>query len=213
MQVIPITDPSFGPYGRVLDKIPERICKAIMAALEEHTPLPDEGADYVMEDPALRAVPEGVELECAFFGGKPGQLGWCNGHNTVMNAMEYHRSSELNLPTRDIIVLLALREDLDENYHLDADKVKAFLVPAGTCFEMFSGTLHYAPCQATPEGFRNLVLLPAGTNGPKPDFFVDFEDGELIWATDKWLVAHPDAPEAAQGAFVGIDGENWDISK
>ena len=32
------------------------------------------------------------------------------------------------------------------------------------------------------------------------------------WGCNKWLLAHPDAPEAAQGAYVGLVGENIDIA-
>ena len=31
-------------------------------------------------------------------------------------------------------------------------------------------------------------------------------------AKNKWLIAHPDAAEASQGAMVGITGENIDIA-
>ncbi len=33
-------------------------------------------------------------------------------------------------------------------------------------------------------------------------------EGALLWARNKWLLAHPDFPEAAAGAFVGLTGEN-----
>ena len=32
-----------------------------------------------------------------------------------------------------------------------------------------------------------------------------------IWARNKWLIAHPDSAEAADGAQVGITGDNIDI--
>ena len=38
----------------------------------------------------------------------------------------------------------------------------------------------------------------------------DFED-KLLWARNKWLIAHPDASEAKQGAYVGLVGENITI--
>ena len=41
---------------------------------------------------------------------------------------------------------------------------------------------------------------------------IDFED-KLLWARNKWLIAHPDSSEAKQGAFVGLSGINIDIAK
>ena len=34
----------------------------------------------------------------------------------------------------------------------------------------------------------------------------------LLWARNKWLLAHAASDEAAQGAYVGLAGENIDIS-
>jgi hypothetical protein len=33
----------------------------------------------------------------------------------------------------------------------------------------------------------------------------------MLWARNKWLIAHPDASEASQGAYVGLEGENISI--
>jgi len=37
------------------------------------------------------------------------------------------------------------------------------------------------------------------------------QEDKLLWARNKWLMAHPDAPEAAQGAYVGLTGKNITI--
>jgi hypothetical protein len=34
----------------------------------------------------------------------------------------------------------------------------------------------------------------------------------LLWARNKWLIAHAESDEARQGAFVGLVGENIDIA-
>ena len=34
----------------------------------------------------------------------------------------------------------------------------------------------------------------------------------MLFAANKWLLAHPDAPEAKNGAYVGLTGENIDIA-
>ncbi|MEE8816946.1 MAG: DUF4867 family protein, partial [Lachnospiraceae bacterium] len=35
----------------------------------------------------------------------------------------------------------------------------------------------------------------------------------LLFAVNKWLIAHIDAPEAKNGAFIGILGENIDLAE
>ena len=105
MTIYPVTAPEFAPYGRVITGY-EEACAAIAAALESRTPLP-EGTDYVPEEPALQNLPQAAALGGSLFGGMPFQLGWCNGHNTKLNCLEYHRDSEFNLGTGDFILLLA----------------------------------------------------------------------------------------------------------
>ena len=56
-----------------------------------------------------------------------------------------------------------------------------------------------------------LVVLPRGTNGPKPEITPLNAEDKTLWACNKWLLAHPDSDEAAQGAYAGITGENIDI--
>ena len=89
----------------------------------------------------------GQELAAGVYGGMPIQLGWCNGHNTKLNCLEYHRDSELNLGSRDFILLVAKREDMEDG-RLDTAKVQAFHCPAGVLVEVYATTLHYAPCSA-----------------------------------------------------------------
>ena len=210
MTIYPVTAPEFAPYGRVITGY-ETECEAVVAALSASTPLP-EGTDYLAEDPALQNLPESAALGASLFGGMPFQMGWCNGHNTKLNCLEYHRDSEYNLGTEDFVLLLARREEI-ENGKLDTAKVRAFRVPAGTMVEVYATTLHYAPCHTDPaKGFRVLVALPAGTNTQKPDITPKADEDGWLWACNKWLLAHPDSAEAAQGAAAVLTGENTDIA-
>ena len=62
------------------------------------------------------------------------------------------------------------------------------------------------------DGFRVIIVLPKGTNLAKPSISgIDSED-KLLWAANKWLIAHPDTGEAKSGAFVGLDGINIDLA-
>ena len=161
MKIFSVTDPEFKPYGRVVTGLDT--AKAEIVAALANTPLPA-ATDYVAEDAALQELPAAVEVSEHLFGGMPCQLGWCNGHNTYLNCLEYHRNSEFNLGTEDFVLLLARQEEIAGG-KLDTAKVKAFRVPAGTLVEVYATTLHYAPCHVdAAKGFRVLVALPKGTN-------------------------------------------------
>jgi len=142
----------------------------------------------------------------------PTQLGWCNGHNTKLNCLEYHRDSEFNLGTEDFILLIAKQDEIVDGI-LDTAKVKAFRVPAGVLVECYATTLHYAPCHCDPnKGFRVLVALPWLTNTDRPVMENKTAEDEILTARNKWLLPHPDSNEAKGGAKVGLQGENIDIA-
>ena len=209
MKFYSVLDPEFKAYGQVVSGMDDTI-EELLEAMKA-LPVP-EGVGYVPEEPALQELPAMVEVSEHLYGGMPVQLGWCNGHNTKLNCLEYHRDSEFDLPTEDIILLLARQEEIVDGI-LDAAKVKAFRVPAGTLIECYATTLHYAPCHTDPtKGFRVLIALPMGTNTDRPVMADKSPEDKLLWARNKWLIAHPEAPEAAQGAYVGITGENIDIA-
>ncbi len=208
MKIVPVSDPSFTAYGKVLEGYDTT---ALLKTLDEVTPLP-EVVEYVPSLPELEALPIAAQLASNAYGGMPIQLGYCNGRNTRLNCLEYHRDSELNCGTQDFILLLA-REDEIADGRLGTAKVKAFRVPAGTLVEVYATTLHYAPCHTDPvRGFRVLVALPRGTNGPRPDLPPLNDEDKTLWACNKWLLAHADSAEAAQGAYIGLCGVNIDIS-
>ena len=210
MNILSVFDPEFKPYGKVVTGMEQTVAE-ILAALEQ-TPLP-EGVGYVPTDPILQELPAATEVSENLFGGMPAQLGWCNGHNTKLNCLEYHRDSEFNLGTQDFILLLAKMEDIGGDGKLDTAKVKAFRAPAGTLVECYATTLHYAPCHCDPaKGFRVLVALPWLTNTDKPAIQELSAEDKLLWARNKWLLAHAESSEAAQGAYVGLVGENIDIA-
>lgn len=210
MKILSVFDPEFKPYGKVITGMEETVAE-ILAALEQ-TPLP-EGVGYVPTEPILQELPAATKVSENLFGGMPAQLGWCNGHNTKLNCLEYHRDSEFNLGTQDFVLLLAKMEDIGDDGKLDTAKVKAFRAPAGTLIECYATTLHYAPCHCdAAKGFRVLVALPWLTNTDKPSIKVLSPEDKLLWARNKWLLAHAESAEAAQGAYVGLVGENIDIA-
>ena len=208
MKIYSIYDPEFKEYGRIVDGYD---VTPIVDALNETTPIPEK-TKYVPEDDYIHSLPAAKELEIAMFGGIPAQFGWVNGHNTKLNCLEYHRCSEFNLPTEDLILLLAKQSELVD-WKLDTSAVKAFKVPAGVLIEVYATTLHFSPCQASKDkGYRMLVVLAKGTN----DGFISSagkgSEDPLLRKLNKWMIAHPDAPQAADGAYVGLTGENLDVS-
>ena len=210
MKIYSVFDPEFKPYGQIVDGM-EATVQEILSVLKDAPQGP--AVDYVPEYEPLQELPAMVEISEHCYGGMPVQLGWCNGHNTRLNCLEYHRDSEFNLGTEDFILLLAKQDEIVDGV-LDTAKVKAFKAPAGVLVEVYATTLHYAPCHCDPEkGFRVLVALPQGTNTDKPVIQNRTTEDKLLWARNKWLLAHPESSEAAQGAHVGLSGENIDIAK
>ena len=208
MKIYSVSDPEFRPYGKVLTGYDTTELVAAMNAI----PLPENGTAY---EPAIASLEACRIFKCLgnrAYGGMPVQLGMCWGHNTKLNCLEYHRDSEVNIGTGDFILLLAKMEDIVDG-KLDTAKVKAFRAPAGAAVQVYETSLHYAPCQVSDEGFRVAVVLPRGTNTDKPDIKPQNDEDKWLWARNKWLLAHADSGEAAQGAYVGLVGENIDIAK
>lgn len=208
MTIYSVLDKEFAPYGKVLTGY-DTSC--LMKALDESTPLPD-GVEYVMSEAALECTAIFGQLQNNAYGGMPIQLGWCNGHNTKLNCLEYHRDSELNIGLHDFILLVAKADDIVDG-KLDTLKVKAFRAAAGQVVEVYATTLHYAPCSAKKaDGFKVVIALPKGTNGAMPNLTAVNEEDKWLRACNKWLIAHAEASEASDGAYIGLVGENVDIS-
>lgn len=208
MKIHSVYDDLFRQYGTVLADYDTAPLLAAMHAI----PMPDKGVQYQPSIATLEQCAIFASLEQRAFGGMPIQLGMCWGYNSRLTCLEYHRSSEINIPAAPAILLLAKREQLCEG-KLDVHNVVAFRVPAGCGVELYASTLHYAPCHTdAAQGFRVAIVLPRGTNTdyslPQP------ASGEDAWLTarNKWLLAHPSSDEAAQGAHVGLAGELLDIS-
>lgn len=203
MNQISVFDPEFKEYGRVITGYD---LEAMLKAME-NTPLPEDVV-YLPSLPELESLPLAQELSDAIYGQMKIQIGCCNGHNTRLNALEYHRDSEVNIAVTDMILLLGRQQDIEEDYTYHTSGVKAFFVPAGAMIEVYATTLHYAPCQASPAGFRCVVVLPKGTNlelhhTPAPKW----GEEKLLAAVNKWLIGHKEGG-LPEGSWLGLKGEN-----
>lgn len=159
MQILKVTDEAFRQYGKVIKDLD---VSDIITAMSE-TPCPDDVV-YEPSIESLEACKSAQSVSDSLYGGMPIQIGYCNGHNHLLNAVEYHRDSEINIAVTDLILILGKEQDITEDHTYDSSKMEAFLIPAGTTIEVYATTLHYAPCNVAASGFKCVVVLPKGTN-------------------------------------------------
>ncbi len=211
MEIKKVTDAAFRKYGRVISHVD---VTELVAALKE-TPIP---ADVVYEPSveSLEKLPVKEELSKVIYGEMPIQIGYCNGHNKKLNALEYHRDSEINIAAEDAVLMLGSLQDVEADFTYDTSKVEAFLVHAGTAVEIYATTLHYAPCHVEDGGFQVAVVLPKGTNYELKAAHGKVENGKapnedaLLTAVNKWLIGHAEGG-LPEGSFLGLKGENLSL--
>ena len=203
MLIKSVNDIEFKKYGRVLKNYD---IKELLNRMKK-TPLPKD----VIYEPSIKELEE-LEIAKEFrnreFGGLDIQIGYCNGNNYMLNAVEYHRTSEINIAVTDLVLLLGLEQDIEEDYSYDTSKIEAIFVPAGTAIEVYGTTLHYAPCNAKEDGFKCVVILHKDTNTALEDNIQRQGEDALLFAKNKWLIGHPETDLGEQGAFIGLKGEN-----
>ena len=124
MEIKKVTDEAFRKYGRVLEGID---FTSLLEALEK-TPCPEDVV-YVASEPILEATDAMDVLGRKVYGEMPIQIGYCNGHNRKLNALEYHRDSELNIAGTDAVLIVGLRADVTDEMTYDTSKAEAFLLP------------------------------------------------------------------------------------
>ncbi len=207
MKIYSVTEEAFKQYGRVIKDID---FSELVEVLEKETPLP-QGVEYVPGLPALEELPVKQILMDRIYGELSIQVGYCNGHNKMLNALEYHRSSEINVAATDAVLILGSEQEMTEDYTYDTALAKAFLVPRGTAVELYGTTLHYAPCDVGGAGFKVAVVLPEGTNLSLEKEHGNGEDSHLT-AKNKWLLGHPEGG-LPEGSPMGLVGKNLCIDE
>ena len=162
MEQISVFDSRFAPYGQVLEGYD---FAELLRIMEETTPCPEDGTVYVASVPELEVLSVAAELRDRGFGGMPIQIGYCNGANTRLSCLEYHRTSELDIAVSDMVLLVARQPEIVGGV-LDTGCVKAFFVPKGTAVELYATTLHYAPAAVGHSAWA--VFCPEGPMGMPP---------------------------------------------
>jgi hypothetical protein len=209
IHIYSINDPEFLLYGNILNSEDFSI---YYDYLKDSTDIPEHDNMYVAHDQKIKEVCKGIDTINDTFGYIDVEFGYVNGNNSKLNALEYHKSSEINVALTPLVLILALHSDLIDN-QLDINKVKIFLLPERTTIELHPKTLHFSPCKVSDEGFKCGVILPMGTN---MDFVKaknqDYKENKLLFKTNKWLLAHPEHQKMISlGAYIGLNGKNIEI--
>lgn len=210
-----VTDEKFTRYGRILSSFPVKRLAEKAAGFDRTF----DGVKYERSIAELEELEEFQHIQRWFGGESRLQCGLCWGHNVKMNAVEYHRSSEINIGAEDMILMLGDLRDVKDNQY-DSKLLELFFVPRETAVELFGTTLHFAPCQTSDAGFSTVIILPDMTNAPLSEKIreeIPLKKGEerLLFGNNKWLIAHPECDDAKNSfAYPGVQGENrtavWD---
>lgn len=201
-----VCDASFSTYGRIID---EYDFSYLITCADKNTTIPEDGNTYIASVNELEKTEIYIKLQNEFYGEMPIQIGYCNGRNSTLNGLEYHMGSEINVAVTDMVLILGRLQDVEDK-HYDVTKAEAFFVKKGTAIQLYETTLHFAPCKITGQGFKCIVVLLKGTNTPLEHSVPG--NGKLLFATNKWLLAHPQRkPLMERGAWPGITGDNIEI--
>jgi hypothetical protein len=207
MNLTSCDDAAFRPYGRVLPGLPT---KGLMDWMQTNVNVA-EGTQYQRSIGALEdlAGPEQKTWKQwasrVFYGSFPAQVGWVAGHSRKLNALEYHKASEITVAVTDLVLFLGHVQDIQHHSSYDSSLIQGFRLPAGTAVEIYATTLHFAPVTTSAAGFQAVIILPLGTNAPLEavNTQANGEEG-LLWMANKWLIACQESIPAKRGAKVGI---------
>ncbi len=207
--VLSVHDPEFQSYGRVVTGYD---LSPLIAYMEHSTDIPETGNIYVPSSAEMEQAPVAGQLRNSFYGEMDIQVGYCNGRNTTYNGFEYHKGSEINVAVTDFMLVLGHTWEIRDNTYRVED-AKVFFVEKGTAIEMYQTTLHLSPCRVSDQGFKDIVILPRGTNTPLEKKAAALEpEGKLLLQKNKWVIAHPERePLIRQGAHAGLIGENREL--
>ena len=212
MKVKQVTDTSFRKYGKILTGIDFSEIYNVLEEMDYPEDVEYAASFGPLEEPEFRQ-----KLSNTLYGELSVEIGYCSGHNKMLNALEYHRSSEANVAVTDIILLLGHQSDITEDFTYDTAQLEAFFVPAGTAVELYAPTLHYVPIgtKENDYAFKMGVVLPFGTNFPLGVTLgaeaekEKLPEEKLLFAKNKWLIAHEESGE--EGAFIGLTGKNISV--
>lgn len=211
VEILSVRDTRFESYGRIIDGFD---FSELLDYMEEQTEIPENGNIYTASVSEMENTDIAEKVKNLIYGEMPIEIGYCNGRNTTYNGFEYHKGSEINIAVTDFMLVLGHSWEIKENTYKIED-AKVFFVEKGTAIEMYQTTLHLSPCRVCDEGFKDIVILPRGTNTPlekKKQCLCENSEGRLLLQKNKWVIAHPERePLIRQGAYPGLLGENKEL--
>ncbi|MBQ2862780.1 MAG: DUF4867 family protein [Clostridia bacterium] len=180
IKIYTIHDPEFVPYGTPITDV-----DTSEIVSEGEKILLGGGGGYKASVPEFEKLDIHNVIKDRFFGQMPTQTGFVWGRNNKMNALEWHKNSEINVAVDDIVLLLGKLDEIEDGmYH--SDKVKAFYLEKGEMAEVYATSLHFTPCTVKKSGMGAVVGLPLGTNTA-----LDREPTDrFLRNKNKWLIAH-----------------------
>lgn len=203
IRIYSVNDGEFKTFGRVINDFDPAEIIAAAGKIQR----PKTGCAYVPGEESLEKLQIAAQIQNRFFGTLPAQIGYCHGHNSLLNAAEWHFSSEINIAVTPLVLILGHVWDI-ENGKIDSSRFQAFYLPKGTAAEIYATTLHFCPCETEKSGFGCVVGLPLDTNTPLDGT----AESPLLLRKNKWLIAHEEnTPLINRGAVPGITGKNFEI--
>ena len=203
IEIFSVESEEFKKYGRVISDIDTTEILSTAKKIQKV----GNGSSYVPSCDDFEKLDIATEIKNKLFGTMPTQIGYCWGYNSLMNATEWHTSSEINIAITPIVLILGNIWDIKDG-KIDSSQFKAFYLPEGTVVEAYATTLHYCPCQVSDDGFGCVVGLPLETN---TELKIKSDD-KLLLCKNKWLISHKDNAELeSSDMYVGLTGKNIEI--
>ncbi len=161
--ILSVSDDSFKKFGAIhkgfkIDRLLEYLDRnQVNDEIVYTADVPEMREEFASQlDPIMKSVYAGMDV----------QVGVCYGRNNTLNALEYHQGSEVYIHATDMILMLALDEDIkwpEGTY--DSSLIKAFYAPKGYVIELRGGCMHYAGVNVFhKEGINLIVSLLNNTN-------------------------------------------------
>lgn len=212
-KIYSVKDSEFIHYGRVIDFPSKELLIEKLSAFK----IQSSGCMYEASRKELELENTIAEI-APYFGCMDIQIGYCNGSNSVLGAMEWHDCNEVNVALTDCILFLGLITDFDINNHFDTSKAKAFYLKKGQAILVNARTLHYAPAKVIDEGFSIIVALEKGTNlelSSKDKFAIAKTNDiftQFLANKNKYLITHKELKDLINnGIKPYVVGENLKV--
>ena len=94
------SDKEFIPYGKVIKDVDS--APFIEAAKKAEKV--ENGSMYIPTFAPFEELKESKEIGIKYFGEMPTQMGYCYGYSNKLNAVEWHKSSEINVAVTPLIL-------------------------------------------------------------------------------------------------------------